>query len=97
MPNPYLEDPDSILVSPHFIRKLRHAGGAFRTPSGKIALRWERDGQNQKKNEIISMNIRISGNLSGRICLPAGWEFEDGFCEKELKEGNYICRNTMPA
>ncbi|MCI8542938.1 MAG: family 78 glycoside hydrolase catalytic domain [Lachnospiraceae bacterium] len=97
VPNPYLEDPDSILVSPHFIRKLRHAGGAFRTPSGKIALRWERDGQNQKKNEIISMNIRISGNLSGRICLPVGWEFEDGFCEKELKEGNYICRNTMPA
>lgn len=97
VPNPWLDDSDSILAAPHFIRKLRFAEGSLRTPSGSIALRWERSGQNPEEDDIISIKVRISGKTSGSIRLPTGWEFEDGFCVKELKEGNYICRNTMPA
>lgn len=95
VPNPHLEDPDSILARPHFIRSLRHAAGSYRTPRGEISLRWERTGQDAAGCGRVSLDIRLTGRIRGRICLPAGWEFEDGFCERNLEEGTWLCSNTM--
>ncbi len=93
VPNPYMEDPDYILAAPHFIKALTYAEASYRTPSGRISLRWERiTDRSIKGMELIEIMINLSDVIKGIICLPKGWEFEDGFCEKSLEEGRYRCR-----
>ena len=92
VPNPYMEDPNYILAAPHFIKALTYAEESYRTPSGRISLRWERiTDRSIKGMELIEIMINLSDGIKGIICLPKGWEFEDGFCEKSLAEGRYRC------
>ena len=41
-----------------------------------------------KGKEVIRLEITVENGLRGRDPLPAGWEFEDGFCEKPMKTGD---------
>lgn len=93
-PNPYLEDADYILVAPHFIQALTHAEAFYKAPSGRITVRWERtDGiTDNAPGKMITLTIQTTGSLTGSICLPGGWEFTDGFCEKQLHPGIYTCK-----
>lgn len=86
-PNPYLQDPDEILLAPHFIKALAHADGAYQAPSGAISVQWKRI-----TTELIQLQIQISGSLSGLLRLPEGWEFEDGFGQKALQPGSCACK-----
>lgn len=94
VPNPYVEDANHIVAAPHFINVLTHAEASYKTPSGRITLHWKRiaDPTIQSK-DLIEIRIKKTSEINGTICLPKGWDFEDGFCEKTLEEGTYVCRN----
>lgn len=96
VPNPYLEGADTVLVAPGFIRSLAYAQASYRTPSGKVTVRWERiQGSSEDASEWIQLGIRCDGRTEGRIRLPGGWEFENGFHEKRLESGVSLCRKTI--
>lgn len=95
VPNPYMEDADYCLVKPHFIRALAYAQGSCRLPSGWISAHWSRLEDCREGEEVIRLEITVENGLRGRILLPAGWEFEDGFCEKPMKTGTYLCISRL--
>lgn len=95
VPNPYVDNVRHFFVAPHFISSLEWAEGSCRSPYGKIGVKWERmiRAEKEEGKEKIAVEIRISGQVEGRVVLPEGWRFMDGFGEKELKAGRYICEN----
>lgn len=70
-------------IRPAFVEQLTFAEGWHEAPEGKIWVRWERDG------DRIQVKIEVPEALSGRICLPAGYLFDDGVAVKPLCSGCY--------
>ena len=101
VPNPFAEDVKQIYLKPHFIRTLSWAEGKYGSPTGEISVRWERiseDGDCGKSitgKERIKLCVKISGEVEGKMILPDGWRFEDGFGEKQLKEGVHVCERQQ--
>lgn len=83
VPNPYLDGIDTMRVSPNFIDTLDFAKGFYESADGRIDVCWERV---EKRIQLI---VQITGEFKGKICLPEGWKFVDGFREKELTAGKW--------
>ena len=74
---------------------LAYAQGSCRLPSGWISAHWSRLEDCREGEEVIRLEITVENGQRGRILLPAGWEFEDGFCEKPMKTGTYLCISRL--
>ncbi len=64
--NPEWTDPERADVEPTFIKELSYAEGWHKTPTGKVYVRWEREG------EKVKVTVKTEGKIHGFIRLPNG-------------------------
>ena len=81
--NPTCRDTTEVDIKPCFAEALSEVSAYHDMPDGKISVSWNRNGSK------ITLAIKAADKLHGKIGLPAGYVFEDGDTEKELKSGNY--------
>ena len=81
--NPTCRDTTEVDIKPCFAEALSEVSAYHDMPDGKISVSWNRNGSK------ITLAIEAADKLHGKIGLPAGYAFEDGDTEKELKSGNY--------
>ena len=81
--NPTCRDTTEVDIKPCFAEALSEVSAYHDMPDGKISVSWNRNGGK------ITLAIKAAEKLHGKIGLPAGYAFEDGNTEKELKSGNY--------
>lgn len=81
--NPTCRDTTEVDIKPCFAEALSEVSAYHDMPDGKISVSWNRNGGK------ITLAIEAAEKLHGKIGLPAGYVFEDGDTEKELKSGNY--------
>ena len=81
--NPTCRDTTEVDIKPCFAEALSEVSAYHDMPDGKISVSWNRNGSK------ITLAIEAAEKLHGKIGLPAGYVFEDGDTEKELKSGNY--------
>ena len=81
--NPTCRDTTEVDIKPCFAEALSEVSAYHDMPDGKISVSWNRNGGK------ITLAIEAAEKLHGKIGLPAGYAFEDGDTEKELKSGNY--------
>ena len=81
--NPTCRDTTEVDIKPCFAEALSEVSAYHDMPDGKISVSWNRNGGK------ITLAIEAADKLHGKIGLPAGYAFEDGDTEKELKSGNY--------
>ena len=81
--NPTCRDTTEVDIKPCFAEALSEVSAYHDMPDGKISVSWNRNGSK------ITLAIEAAEKLHGKIGLPAGYAFEDGDTEKELKSGNY--------
>lgn len=55
--NPHCDDPDRIVINPHFIKALESAKGSYENKNGSVAVSWAR------KDGKINVDINVSGGL----------------------------------
>lgn len=84
--NPHLDDPNEVLLHPHFIDALDWAECWCDLPGGRIAVRWQREG------EQIRLTVNGSEPLTCRLVLDPGYgigkperPYAKGFGEFEIK------------
>ncbi len=91
--NPYEDDPNEIVLRPHFISALDFASGSYEAPGGSIAVKWEKFG------EDILLSVKTTGNIKICIRLEDGYAFADSrlaYCEQgENLEQAVIVRRTL--
>lgn len=56
--NPNYNDPDNIVIEPHFITQLKNASGTYETKKGKISVEWCR------YDDRINLCIKTKGDVS---------------------------------
>ncbi|MBQ2704026.1 MAG: family 78 glycoside hydrolase catalytic domain [Clostridia bacterium] len=56
--NPNDNNPNHILINPHFVTALDFAQASYVARDGKISVKWQRDG------EKITLNVKAEGNLT---------------------------------
>jgi len=71
-------------IRPQLAASLAFAEGWHMAPEGEIRVRWERQDDGK-----IMLNITVPEGLSGDICLPVGYVFDDGTGVKMLENGKY--------
>ncbi len=71
-------------IAPLLPEKLNSVSAHYDTPNGRISVAWERTDENS-----VVLKIIVAEKLHGKILLPAGFAFEDGTHETELKSGEY--------
>ena len=81
--NPTCRDTTEVDIKPCFAEALSEVSAYHDMPDGKISVSWNRNGSK------ITLAIEAADKLHGKIGLSAGYAFEDGDTEKELKSGNY--------
>lgn len=69
--NDDLQNVNSAVVSPCFLRKIDFAEGSHKFPAGNLSVRWEREGA------AILLTVDAK-NIRTEIRLPKGYVFEDG-------------------
>ena len=82
--NPTGRDVTNVDIAPLFPEKLNSVSAHYNTPNGRISVAWERADENS-----VVLKITAAEKLHGKILLPAGFAFEDGTHEAELKSGEY--------
>ncbi len=85
--NPMGRDVTNVDIAPLFPEKLNSVGAHYDTPNGRIAINWERTDEN-----AVILKITAAEKLHGKILLPAGFAFEDGMREAELKSGEFAIK-----
>ena len=83
--NPTGKDVTNVDIAPLFPEKLNSVSAHYNTPNGRISVAWERADENS-----VVLKITAAEKLHGKILLPAGFAFEDGTHEAELKSGEYV-------
>ncbi len=67
--NPFGDDPDEIVIKPHFLAALSYAKGSYEARSGKISVEWKRDG------DKVLLSVHTEGDLHVRAELCDGYVF----------------------
>ena len=55
--NPACNNPDRVVINPHFIQALESAQGSYTNDHGSVSVRWARE------TEKIHVTIEVAGNL----------------------------------
>ena len=87
--NPTGKDVANVDIMPLFPEKLNSVSAYHDLRDGRISVNWERTNERS-----ITLKIESAEKLHGKIVLPKGFIFDDGFKEKELASGEYILINT---
>ncbi len=66
--NPYRRNANEFIIRPYFIERLTFAEAHYDMPTGRVSVRWERDGDN------IVIDLTAPENANGKIILPKGYE-----------------------
>ena len=69
--NPDCMSPDHIDITPDFLPSLGYAEADYAAPSGKVSVRWEKNG------DTVSLQVQAAEGVYGEIRLPAGYVFLD--------------------
>ncbi len=85
-PNPNCDNPDYVIVSPAFINSLDYAEGEYKTPNGKVSVKWVRE------KEKINLYVEVYGGVLGKIKLKNRYFFTDNTNECDLKSGVYTIK-----
>ena len=65
--NPNGKGPDDFDIAPDFLEALDRAEAHYDAPCGRVAVKWERDGEN------VTLTVEAPDAATGRISLPNGW------------------------
>ena len=71
--NPDENDPNRIVVKPHFIDGLDFAEGEYDAPAGKVTVKWTRIDENS-----VDLDVQFPEGVRGSIILPDGYTYEKG-------------------
>ncbi len=85
--NPDENDPNRIVIKPHFIKALDCAEGEYDAPCGKVSVKWNRIDENS-----VDLDVKFPQGVRGSIILPEGYMYEEGKGNFRSYEGN-SCRN----
>lgn len=88
--NPKGNDANNILIKPNFISTLDFAEGYYEAPSGKVEVRWERDGEN------IRLDVKCDEAIKCEIKLPRGYTFGREQCWHNYFEGGNAMLTAYP-
>lgn len=69
--NPNEDDPNELLIKPHFASALDFAEGSYDIPAGSVFVKWERIEGN------ILLFVKSKGDIKFRIHLENGYAFEN--------------------
>lgn len=67
--NPYKDNPSFVRIAPTFVKALSHAEAYYDTVSGKVSVKWERDG------EFIKLHVDKAEGVEGDVVLPKNYVF----------------------
>ena len=81
--NPYLDDPNEVEVSPHFVPQLDHASAYTELVCGRISVSWRREGSH------VLLTVDAPAGASGLIRAKDGWRFADGHADRPLTSGSF--------
>ena len=81
--NPHKNNMMEADIRPSFVPQLTHAEGFYIAPAGRISSAWKREG------DTVCLRVELPENVTGRIRLEDGWEFEDGLTAKPAISGEY--------
>ncbi len=85
--NPDENDPNRIIVKPHFIKGLESAEGEYDAPAGKVTVKWTRVDENS-----VDIDVQFPEGVRGTIILPDGYMYGEGKGNIRSYEAN-SCRN----
>lgn len=68
--NPYTDDPNELVIKPHFVSALTFAEATYNAPNGSIAVKWEKNG------EEILLSVKPQGDIKFCIQLDNGYTFQ---------------------
>ncbi len=71
--NPDENDPNRIVIRPHFIKGLKSAEGEYDAPGGRVSVKWTRIDENS-----VDIDIKFPEGVRGSIILPEGYMYEEG-------------------
>ena len=71
--NPDENDPNRIIVKPHFIKGLDHTEGEYDAPAGKVTVKWTRIDETS-----VDLDVQFPEGVRGSIILPEGYTYEEG-------------------
>jgi len=83
-PNPDACDIANFEISPKFAKVLDSADAYYDTSFGRLEVSWAKEG------EKVCLDITSPEGIKGNILAPAGYMFEDGEVEKDIKTGRYL-------
>lgn len=86
--NPRLNDPNHILVQPHFVEQLEGIEGSYDAPGGSITVKWTRD------NEHILLEIKTTGTLTVDLQLDQAYLATDNWQRFRCLEGDVHLKIT---
>lgn len=78
-PNPLVRDVNEYFIQPNFVEALSFAEATYQD----VFVRWE------KKDDAISLTVKRSHYIYGKIILPKGYSFIGGLREADLDSGVY--------
>lgn len=78
--NPHLDNPNEVVVHPHFAEKLSYAEGTYDAPNGRVHVKWTRAG------DSIILTATAEGSVKLSVRLDDGYRF-DGM-NKSYAEGS---------
>ncbi len=67
--NPHGDNPNEILVYPHFVEGLSHAEATYDAPAGKVTVSWKRDGDKIILSAYGDAGIKIGVKLENGYCF----------------------------
>ena len=90
--NPYEDDPNELVIEPHFASALNFAEGSYDAPNGSITVKWEKDGEN------VLLSVKTVGDIKFRIVLDEGYAFANSrraFLEKAADMEKEVILKTV--
>lgn len=67
--NPHGDNPNEVLVYPHFVEGLSHAEATYDAPAGKVTVSWKRDGDKIILSAYADEGVKISVKLENGYCF----------------------------
>lgn len=88
--NPSRRDPDSVAISPCFIKRLDYAAADVKLPAGKVETAWKKLGEHEYELRVkFDAGIKLQLSLLPDYVIVDGVEIYDG---KPLTPGEYTLK-----
>jgi alpha-L-rhamnosidase len=81
IPNPECTDENYLIISPAFVEALSFVDGWYKSPCGKVSVRWD------KTEKGITLKITVPDGINGKIKLRGNYKFAGGENEIPIQSG----------